>query len=51
MCQASAESQVPPSGSSPIQHGQSTLQVQTSSSLPSMSYAMVGSSARFRLLV
>ena len=37
MCQASAESQVPPSGSSPIQQGQSTLQEQTSSSLPSMS--------------
>ena len=35
--QPKTESQVPPSGSSPIQHGHSTLQVQTSSSLPEMS--------------
>src|SRR6266851_3998576 len=37
---ATVESQVPPSGSSPIQHGQSTLQVQTSKILPCKWYAI-----------
>ena len=40
MPQAITVSQVLKSGSSPTQHGQSTLQVQTSSSRPSISYAI-----------
>ena len=40
MPQAMTVSQVSSSGSSPTQHGHRTLQVQTSSSLPSISYAM-----------
>ena len=43
-CHASADSQTPPSGFSPTQHGHSTLQVHTSSSLPSTSYAIAGPS-------
>src|SRR4029453_4383701 len=37
---ATTESQVPLSGSSPIQHGQSTLQVHTSRMLPCSRYAI-----------
>src|SRR5215813_5298287 len=39
-CQAMMVSQVPLSGSSPIQHGQSTRQLQTSSKRPSRWYAI-----------
>src|SRR5438128_6577653 len=42
-CQESTPSQVPPSGSSPTQHGQRILQVHTSSSFPSSSYAISAS--------
>src|SRR3972149_6233688 len=49
MCHARTPSQVPPSGSSPTQHGQSTLQVQTSNSCPSSWYAIFPSSYRLHL--
>src|SRR6266542_322621 len=39
-CQESTPSHVPPSGSSPTQHGQRILHVHTSSSFPSSSYAI-----------
>ena len=43
-CQAMADLQTPKSGSSPTQHGQSILQVQTSNRLPWRRYAMMFSS-------
>ncbi len=40
MCHDSTPSHVPPSGSSPTQHGHRMLHVQTSSSFPSSTYVM-----------